>query len=839
MMEHNEPLNLSIKKRPIAVVPPSSTSLNNISGPQPIANISDDFFNIKSSGSPSPDHDGVQSRAANSPATATSVSFASSALRTHSPDPQPQNLLSPANRTNFLYPLASPTLLSESTSSGNQSGLSYDETMTTYLNQQQSLDIAKIHLERYLKLTNQYLQSTAESKMTPNETINHLIRTNILTNKIAANNLISIINKLLEQNIMSEYYYKHAATFCQPNNELFGTEDTAEDGGEADDQNDEGNDVIYAINSYHQAKYGITSGGSLMPPETVTSSKKKSNLNAVSSHKYSALNSNLLSRSNERNTLDHQKNSPGIQSDKQDSANEKKKPHIKKPLNAFMLYMKEMRAKVVAECTLKESAAINQILGRRWHALGREEQAKYYELARRERQLHMQMYPDWSSRTNASRGKKRKRKQDPNDGGNNMKKCRARFGLDQQNQWCKPCRRKKKCIRYMESEGDEGGDLDNHVSDDNLGSCGSVDDAKTPEDDTESLNQSLSSPGCGSVLSSLQSPSASLASPLNLLASPLTPQGIIHNTDHQSMYVDSQSSQSSHQQQKKLNNNNNMNSNSSVVPTSTTSTATSTSDSALLHHNHMNQTLERMSPLPRPPSDSTSLFDIKPNIKIEPGLLGSLPASSRKLGKIHLPNPSLQQHRDQHSLSQSQHNQQHLLPHPEMFFEKATRNPVGVNPQDINNPLSINQLTKPVYVNHHSPIHPQHHHLINIGSPLSPASTSSSSSLVTSLHQSLPLSTSASQHQQHQNAMRQHLHHNMNFTTPSLPVTNSHHPQHPHSHHHHLSHHLQHLAPSLSHGYPMSPAATISSSQIPPPQGVSAATGHHRGGDDGCAISVT
>lgn len=44
---------------------------------------------------------------------------------------------------------------------------------------------------------------------------------------------------------------------------------------------------------------------------------------------------------------------------------DKKKPHIKKPLNAFMLYMKEMRAKVVAECTLKESAAINQILGRR------------------------------------------------------------------------------------------------------------------------------------------------------------------------------------------------------------------------------------------------------------------------------------------------------------------------------------------------------------------------------------------------------------------------------------------------------------------------------------------
>ncbi|MEE6507470.1 hypothetical protein FKM82_024141 [Ascaphus truei] len=79
---------------------------------------------------------------------------------------------------------------------------------------------------------------------------------------------------------------------------------------------------------------------------------------------------------------------------------EEKKPHVKKPLNAFMLYMKEMRAKVVAECTLKESAAINQILGRRWHSLSREEQAKYYELARKERQLHSQLYPTWSARDN-------------------------------------------------------------------------------------------------------------------------------------------------------------------------------------------------------------------------------------------------------------------------------------------------------------------------------------------------------------------------------------------------------------------------------------------------------
>lgn len=75
--------------------------------------------------------------------------------------------------------------------------------------------------------------------------------------------------------------------------------------------------------------------------------------------------------------------------------------------------------------------------------------------------------------------------------------------------------------------------MDNrHTSDDNLGSCGSVDEAKTPDDDSESLNQSLSSPGCLSGLSSLQSPSTSLASPLNLLASPATPTAF---NDHQAL----------------------------------------------------------------------------------------------------------------------------------------------------------------------------------------------------------------------------------------------------------------------------------------------------------------
>ncbi|XP_068624823.1 protein pangolin, isoforms A/H/I/S isoform X3 [Battus philenor] len=204
---------------------------------------------------------------------------------------------------------------------------------------------------------------------------------------------------------------------------------------------------------------------------------------------------------------------PGDGSSNANSKEQNKKPHIKKPLNAFMLYMKEMRAKVVAECTLKESAAINQILGRRWHALGREEQAKYYELARRERQLHMQLYPDWSSRANTQRGKKRKRKQETTDGGNNLKKCRARYGLDQQNQWCKPCRRKKKCVRYMEALAAASGTVPHPIA--TLQSPCSEEDVKLEElsdassdGEADTPLNSASSPGGLSALSSLASPAS-------------------------------------------------------------------------------------------------------------------------------------------------------------------------------------------------------------------------------------------------------------------------------------------------------------------------------------------
>ncbi|XP_029417967.1 transcription factor 7-like 2 isoform X8 [Nannospalax galili] len=214
---------------------------------------------------------------------------------------------------------------------------------------------------------------------------------------------------------------------------------------------------------------------------------------------------------------------------------EKKKPHIKKPLNAFMLYMKEMRAKVVAECTLKESAAINQILGRRWHALSREEQAKYYELARKERQLHMQLYPGWSARDNY--GKKKKRKRDKQPGETNdlsaPKKCRARFGLDQQNNWCGPCRRKKKCVRYIQGEGSclsppssDGSLLDSPPPSPHL--LGSPpQDAKSQTEQTQPLSLSLKPEPLAHLSMMPPPPALLLAEAAHSKASALCPNGAL------------------------------------------------------------------------------------------------------------------------------------------------------------------------------------------------------------------------------------------------------------------------------------------------------------------------
>ncbi|CAI5680748.1 unnamed protein product [Oreochromis niloticus] len=85
------------------------------------------------------------------------------------------------------------------------------------------------------------------------------------------------------------------------------------------------------------------------------------------------------------------------------------RPYIKKPPNAFMLYLKEQRPKVVAELNMSGSAAVNAVVGARWKLLSKDEQAKYFDQAETERWRHTKEHPQSSTKLRMSKGKKRKR----------------------------------------------------------------------------------------------------------------------------------------------------------------------------------------------------------------------------------------------------------------------------------------------------------------------------------------------------------------------------------------------------------------------------------------------
>lgn len=76
-----------------------------------------------------------------------------------------------------------------------------------------------------------------------------------------------------------------------------------------------------------------------------------------------------------------------------------------------------------------------------------------------------------------------------------MKKCRARFGLNQTDKWCKHCKRKKKCLWFREGSGGGGGGGGG-----SQGGPGSAADGGSTPDDALSPPAQVSSTTHGSPL---------------------------------------------------------------------------------------------------------------------------------------------------------------------------------------------------------------------------------------------------------------------------------------------------------------------------------------------------
>ncbi|XP_061682225.1 transcription factor 7-like 1 isoform X2 [Syngnathoides biaculeatus] len=88
---------------------------------------------------------------------------------------------------------------------------------------------------------------------------------------------------------------------------------------------------------------------------------------------------------------------PAISKPKTKKAPARAGPDIRKPPNAFTLFMKEQRPVVMASAEGEDSATINTLLGQMWESLSLAEQLEYYIKSEQLSRIHAAMYPDWNN----------------------------------------------------------------------------------------------------------------------------------------------------------------------------------------------------------------------------------------------------------------------------------------------------------------------------------------------------------------------------------------------------------------------------------------------------------